>query len=318
MVSDKSKLSVRNLSVHYFETNGRVTRAVNRVGFKIEETESMGIAGESACGKSSLGSALMRNLQPPGRIVSGSVLLEGTDIVRLEDAQFDRRIRWKKIAMVFQGAMNTLDPVFTVHDQMEEILRSHGIKGDLQNRILVSLEDVGLDSATAKKYPHELSGGMKQRVVIAMALLLDPDILIADEPTTALDVLVQAQIVNLLNYLKIKKGLTIMVISHDLGVIYELADKVAIMYSGEMVELGNSDEIFKTPRHPYTQLLISSIPRLFSGKSIVHLKGQPPDLANLPEGCKFLSRCPYAMDVCRKGPPCVKTPSGFVLCWLYQ
>ena len=312
MASDKSKLSVRN------ETNGRVTRAVNRVDFKIEETESMGIAGESACGKSTLGSALMRNLQPPGRIVSGSVLLEGTDIVRLEDAQFDRRIRWKKIAMVFQGAMNTLDPVFTVQDQMEEILRSHGIKGDHQNRILVSLEDVGLDSATATKYPHELSGGMKQRVVIAMALLLDPDILIADEPTTALDVLVQAQIVKLLNYLKIKKGLTIIVISHDLGVIYELADKVAIMYSGEMVELGNSDEIFKKPRHPYTQLLISSIPRLSSGKSIVYLRGQPPDLANLPEGCKFLNRCPYAMDECRKGPPCVKTPSGFVLCWLYQ
>ena len=318
MESDKSKLSVRNLSVHYFETNGRVTRAVNKVGFKIEETESMGIAGESACGKSTLGSALMRNLQPPGRIVSGSVLLEGTDIVRLEDAQFDRHIRWKKIAMVFQGAMNTLDPVFTVQDQMEEILRSHGIKGNHQNRILVSLEDVGLDSATATKYPHELSGGMKQRVVIAMALLLDPDILIADEPTTALDVLVQAQIVKLLNYLKIKKGLTIIVISHDLGVIYELADKVAIMYSGEMVELGNSDEIFKKPRHPYTQLLISSIPRLSSGKSIVYLRGQPPDLANLPEGCKFLSRCPYAMDECRKGPPCVKTPSGFVLCWLYQ
>ena len=318
MESDKSKLSVRNLSVHYFETNGRVTRAVNKVGFKIEETESMGIAGESACGKSTLGSALMRNLQPPGRIVSGSVLLEGTDIVRLEDAQFDRHIRWKKIAMIFQGAMNTLDPVFTVQDQMEEILRSHGIKGDHQNRILVSLEDVGLDSATATKYPHELSGGMKQRVVIAMALLLDPDILIADEPTTALDVLVQAQIVKLLNYLKIKKGLTIIVISHDLGVIYELADKVAIMYSGEMVELGNSDEIFKKPRHPYTQLLISSIPRLSSGKSIVYLRGQPPDLANLPEGCKFLSRCPYAMDECRKGPPCVKTPSGFVLCWLYQ
>jgi peptide/nickel transport system ATP-binding protein len=318
MASDKPKLSVRNLSVHYFETNGRVTRAVNRVGFKIEETESMGIAGESACGKSTLGSALMRNLQPPGRIVSGSVLLEGTDIVRLEDAQFDRHIRWKKIAMVFQGAMNTLDPVFTVQDQMEEILRSHGIKGDHHNRILVALEDVGLDSATATKYPHELSGGMKQRVVIAMALLLDPDILIADEPTTALDVLVQAQIVRLLNYLKIKKGLTIIVISHDLGVIYELADKVAIMYSGEMVELGNSDEIFKKPRHPYTQLLISSIPRLSSGKSIVYLRGQPPDLANLPEGCKFFSRCPYAMDECRKGPPCVKTPSGFVLCWLYQ
>src|ERR671910_1944317 len=318
MASDKSKLSVRNLSVHYFETNGRVTRAVNKVGFKIEETESMGIAGESACGKSTLGSALMRNLPPPGRIVSGSVLLEGTDIVRLEDAQFDRRIRWKKIAMVFQGAMNTLDPVFTVQDQMEEILRSHGIKGDHQNRILVSLEDVGLDSATATKYPHELSGGMKQRVVIAMALLLDPDILIADEPTTALDVLVQAQIVNLLKYLKIKRGITIIIISHDLGVISELADKVAIMYSGEIVELANSVEIFKNPKHPYTQLLISSIPMLSTNGRIISIKGQPPDLANLPSGCKFLTRCPYAMEVCRKDPPHIKTDSGFTLCWLYE
>src|SRR5918996_704072 len=318
MASDKSKLSVRNLSVHYFETNGRVTRAVNRVGFKIEETESMGIAGESACGKSTLGSALMRNLQPPGRIVSGSVLLEGTDIVRLEDAQFDRHIRWKKIAMVFQGAMNTLDPVFTVQHQMEEILRSHGIKGDHQNRILVSLEDVGLDSATATKYPHELSGGMKQRVVIAMALLLNPDILIADEPTTALDVLVQAQIINLLKYIKTKRGITIIIISHDLGVISELADKVAIMYSGEIVELANSVEIFKNPKHPYTQLLISSIPMLSTNGRITPIKGQPPDLANLPSGCKFLTRCPYAMEVCRKNPPPIKTDSGFTICWLYE
>jgi peptide/nickel transport system ATP-binding protein len=159
---------------------------------------------------------------------------------------------------------------------------------------------------------------MKQRVVIAMALLHDPDILVADEPTTALDVIVQAQIVKLLKYLKVKKGLTIIVISHDLGVIFEIADQVAIMYAGEIVELGSNDEVLKKPKHPYTQLLVSSIPRLSSGENIVYIKGQPPDLKNLSEGCKFLNRCPYAMDECKKGPPAVKTALGFVLCWLYK
>jgi peptide/nickel transport system ATP-binding protein len=318
MTFGRFKLSVENLSVHYFEKNGLVTRAVNGVSFDIKETDSIGIAGESGCGKSTLGSALMRNLQPPGKIVSGSVFLDGKDIVKLEDDQFDRHVRWKKIAMVFQSAMNSLDPVFTVHDQMEEILRNQGGKVDTQNRILMSLQDVGLDSTTAKKYPHELSGGMKQRVVIAMALLLDPDILIADEPTTALDVLVQAQIVKLLKRLKVKKGLTILVISHDLGMIFELADQVAIMYAGEIVELGNSDEILKRPKHPYTQLLVSSVPRLTSGDGIVYIKGQPPDLTKLLHGCKFVNRCPFAMDECKEGPPIVKTSDGFVLCWLYQ
>jgi peptide/nickel transport system ATP-binding protein len=318
MASGEFKLIVQNLSVHYFEEKGIVTRAVNGVSFNIKGTESIGIAGESACGKSTLGSALMRSLPPQGRIVSGAVLLDGKDIVKLEDAQYDKHIRWKKIAMVFQSAMNSLDPVFTVHDQMEEILRFHGSKGDTDDRILISLQDVGLDSTTAKKYPHELSGGMKQRVVIAMALLHDPDILVADEPTTALDVIVQAQIVKLLKYLKVKKGLTIIVISHDLGVIFEIADQVAIMYAGEIVELGSNDEVLKKPKHPYTQLLVSSIPRLSSGENIVYIKGQPPDLKNLSDGCKFLNRCPYAMDECKKGPPAVKTDLGFVLCWLYK
>jgi peptide/nickel transport system ATP-binding protein len=159
---------------------------------------------------------------------------------------------------------------------------------------------------------------MKQRVTIAMALLLNPDILIADEPTTALDVLVQAQIINLLKYIKTKRGITIIIISHDLGVISELADKVAIMYSGEIVELANSVEIFKNPKHPYTQLLISSIPMLSTNGRITPIKGQPPDLANLPSGCKFLTRCPYAMEVCRKNPPPIKTDSGFTICWLYE
>ena len=318
MNSGRSKLSVQNLSVHYFEKNGIVIRAVNGVSFDIEKTTSMGIAGESACGKSTLGSALMRNLPSSGKIVNGSVFLDGKDVVSLEDSQFNRNVRWKKIAMIFQSAMNSLDPVFTVHDQMEEILRYHGIKANIQERILMSLQDVGLDSATAKKYPHELSGGMKQRIVIAMALLLDPDILIADEPTTALDVLVQAQIVKLLKRLKVKKGLAILVISHDLGVIFQLADKVAIMYAGEIVELGSADEILKRPKHPYTQLLVSSIPRLSSEEGIAYIKGRPPDLRELFHGCKFVDRCPYAMDECKVGPPLVKTRHGFVLCWLYQ
>ena len=318
MASGEFKLIVENLTVHYFEEKGIVTQAVNGVSFNIKGTESMGIACESACGKRTLGSALMRSLPSQGRIVRGAVLLDGMDIVELEDAQYDKHIRWKKIAMVFQSAMNSLDPVITVHDQMEEILRSHGSKGDSNERIMISLQDVGLDSTTAKKYPHELSGGMKQRVVIAMALLNDPDILVADEPTTALDVIVQAQIVKLLKYLKVKKGLTIIVISHDLGVIFEIADQVAIMYAGEIVELGSNDEVLKKPKHPYTQLLVSSIPRLSSGKNIVYMKGQPPDLKNLSEGCKFLNRCPYAMDECKNRPPAVKTALGFVLCWLYK
>jgi peptide/nickel transport system ATP-binding protein len=318
MTFEKSKLSVLGLKVHYIEGHSRVIKAVNGVSFKIREGESMGIAGESACGKSTLGSALMRDLEPPAKIIGGSILLDNIDITSLEDTDFDREVRWKKIAMIFQAAMNTLDPVFTVGDQMREILRSHGVESSAESRILASLDDVSLDKTIAKKYPHELSGGMKQRVVIAMALLLNPDILIADEPTTALDVLVQAQIINLLKYLKIMRGITIIIISHDLGVISELADKVAIMYSGEIVELANSVEIFKNPKHPYTQLLISSIPMLSTNGRIISIKGQPPDLANLPSGCKFLTRCPYAMEVCRKDPPHIKTDSGFTLCWLYE
>jgi peptide/nickel transport system ATP-binding protein len=318
MKCDKSKLSVLNLNVHYLEGPGRVIKAVNSVSFEIMGGESIGIAGESASGKSTLGSAIMRNLEPNARIIGGSIFLDNIDVINLADTDFDREIRWKKIAMIFQGAMNTLDPVFPIGEQMQEILRSHGVEGNLQNRTLVSLDDVGLDRSVAKMYPHELSGGMKQRVVIAMSLLLNPDILIADEPTTALDVLVQAQIIKLLKSVKIKRGISIIIISHDLGVISEIADKVAIMYSGEIVELANSQDIFSNPKHPYTQLLISSVPKLDSKGTIVSLKGQPPDSANLPEGCYFLSRCPFAMEICRKKPSSLNTASGFVLCWLYQ
>ncbi len=318
MKKNQPKLSVINLSVHYHDTRNRVVKAVNGVNFEIKENESMGIAGESASGKSTLGSALMRNLESTAEITSGSVLLDDLDIIKLDDMEFSKEVRWKKISMIFQGAMNTLDPVFTIGNQMREILMSHGVESDLEDRIFVSLDEVGLDRTTASMYPHELSGGMKQRVVIAMSLLLNPDILIADEPTTALDVLVQAQIIKLLKSVKKKKGVTVIIISHDIGVISKLADKVGIMYSGEIVELASIEEILESPKHPYTQILISSIPKLNSGVPADTLKGEPPDLSSLPDGCNFMARCPYAMEKCRDKPPALKTATGFVLCWLHE
>jgi peptide/nickel transport system ATP-binding protein len=314
----KSKLSVRGLRV-YYTTSERIIKAVDGVSFEIKENESLGIAGESACGKSTLGSALLRNLQPAAKIIDGSILLDDVDILKLGDSDFSRKIRWKRIAMVFQGAMNALDPVFTVKDQMKEILKNHNIKESDEDLISKSLADVGLEPTVAKKYPHELSGGMKQRIVIAMALLLSPDILIADEPTTALDVLVQTQIIALLRRLKNKKGITIILISHDLAIMSALAEKIAIMYSGQIVEFGNASDIYMNPKHPYTQALISAMPRLNSEKDEVsYIAGHPPDLSNLPSGCKFLSRCPYAMEVCKKDPPQTQTNNGYTYCWLYE
>ena len=241
-------------------------KAVDNITFAISENESLGIAGESACGKSTLGSALLRALQPPGKIIGGNVIISGIDIVKLSDKEFNKSIRWKKIAMIFQGAMNTLDPVYKVGDQMREIMQIHQFKGNIEDSILESLEQVGLDRDIARRYPHELSGGMKQRVVIAMALLLKPDIVIADEPTTALDVLVQAQIINALKRLKKENGMTIILITHDLGIISEIADKIAVMYAGQIVEIGKASEIYENPKHPYTQALISAIPTLHDNR----------------------------------------------------
>jgi peptide/nickel transport system ATP-binding protein len=293
-------------------------KAVDNITFAIGENESLGIVGESACGKSTLGSALLRALQPPGKIVGGNVIISGIDIVKLSDKDFNKSIRWKKISMVFQGAMNTLDPVYKIGDQMREIMQIHQFKGNIDDGILESLEQVGLDRDIAKRYPHELSGGMKQRVVIAMALLLKPDIVIADEPTTALDVLVQAQIINVLKRLKKENGMTIILITHDLGIISEIADKIAVMYAGQIVEVGKASEIYESPKHPYTQALISAIPTLNDNKKqIEFIKGNPPDLTRPPSGCRFYERCPHAMGICKEDPPEVVTETGFTRCWLY-
>jgi peptide/nickel transport system ATP-binding protein len=317
--SAKIKLLVLNLQAHYFTEKG-IIRAVDDISFSINERESLGIAGESGCGKSSLGAAILRTMQAPGRIIEGSsIILNGVDIARLSNDDFNKKIRWKKIAMVFQGAMNSLDPVYTIGDQMTEVMQQHQFKGNTEVKISEYLKQVGLDRSVAKRYPHELSGGMKQRVIIAMALLLEPDVVIADEPTTALDVLVQAQIINLLKRLKKERGMTIILITHDMAIISEIADKVGIMYAGQMVEFGSAVEVYRNPKHPYSQALISAIPKLRSdNKKLQFIKGNPPNMLNLPLGCRFYARCPYAMNICKQDPPKIKTRTGYTLCWLYK
>lgn len=309
-----SFLNVQNLSTRYSTTKGDV-RAVDDVSFSLESNESIGIAGESACGKSTLGLTLMRTLLG-GRVTSGTVTFDGESILDLPEKEFNAKYRWKKIAMVFQGAMNTLDPVFTVREQFHEVLRQHKYAGDSKKLISDAMTAVNLNQDVLKKYPHELSGGMKQRIIIAMALLLKPKFVIADEPTTALDVLIQAQIVNLLKKLK-KEGMSIMLITHDLAILSEISDKIGIMYGGQMVEYGTSYEIFKNPKHPYTQGLLASIPTLH-GKKPSYIKGNPPSLLNPKPQCRFIDRCPEAMEKCKQDPPNFKTETGYVKCWLYE
>ncbi len=308
-------ISVENLKTGYKIENG-IVHAVDDLSFSLENGESIGIAGESACGKSTLGLSIMR-MVPDGNIASGNIILEGKSILKMSISEFGKNVRWKDISMVFQGAMNSLDPVFTVEEQFVEVLKQHRYEGDHKQKISEIVNSVGLPDDVLNKYPHELSGGMKQRIVIAIALLLKPKFVIADEPTTALDVLVQAQIINLLKKMK-KDGMSIMLITHDLAIISEVAEKIGIMYAGQMVEFGNASEIYKNPKHPYTQGLLKSIPRLRGEKVTNYIKGTPPSLIQPPQGCRFYERCPQAMEKCKKDPPKFKTDSGYVSCWLYE
>ena len=308
-------ISIENLTTHYNTTNGSI-HALEDVNFSLEKGESVGIAGESACGKSTLGLSLIRMISN-GKIISGRIIFDGKSFLDIPDSEFDKKHRWKDISMVFQGAMNSLDPVFTIKDQFIELLKEHGHKENLEKIIFDSLSSVNLEKNILQKYPHELSGGMKQRVIIAMALLLKPQFVIADEPTTALDVLTQAQIINLFKKLK-KDGMTLMLISHDLSVLSEVAEKIGIMYGGKMVEFGRSSEIFENPKHPYTIGLLESIPRLHGNKKPKFITGMPPNLLNPGEGCRFIDRCPEAMEKCKQSPPKISTESGYVLCWLYE
>ena len=313
------RLKVLDLKAYYF-TDGGIIRAVDGINFEIPDGQSLGIVGESACGKSTLGAALMQSIQSPGKIVEGSITLGDDDITKMTSSEFDSKIRWKRIAMVFQGAMNALDPVYTVESQLREILIQHHFREKkIDDKIAESLQQVGLDVSIAKRYPHELSGGMKQRVVIAMALLLNPDVLIADEPTTALDMLVQSQIISLLKKLQKEKGITIILITHDLALVSKITDRIGIMYAGQLVEFSTTKDIYKNPRHPYTQALIEAIPKLSTKDKKIHfVKGSPPSLLSPPQGCRFQDRCIHAMEVCKRDPPEFETETGYVRCWLYE
>jgi len=314
-------LEVRNLRTYFFTERG-VVKAVDNVSFVVEKGKTFGLAGESGCGKSTTAYSIIKLVPPPGRIVGGEVLLDGElDIASMPEEEVRRKIRWKRISMVFQGAMNALNPVYTVGYQICEVLTYHAnmSKEEAMERARELMVMVGLEPDIVKRYPHELSGGMKQRAFIAMALALNPDLLICDEPTTALDVVVQAQILNLLKELQEKFKMSIIIITHDLGVIAELADYIGIMYAGKIVEKGPSEKIFLDPAHPYTRGLIRSVPRLTKKVEITWIPGLPPNLINPPPGCRFHPRCPEAMDVCKKEePPVVKlAPDHEVACWLY-
>ncbi|MEM3833087.1 MAG: ABC transporter ATP-binding protein [Thermoprotei archaeon] len=314
-------LEVKNLKTYYHTTKG-INKAVDNVGFSVEKGEALGIAGESGCGKSTLAQSIIRLVPPPGKIVSGEVIFQNVDIIKMDESELNKKVRWKGISMVFQGSMNSLNPVYTVGYQLIEPLIYHqGM--DKTEAISIAEEKlklVGLNPEIIKRYPHELSGGMKQRVAIAMALMLNPPLLIADEPTTALDVVVQAQIMNLLKELQTKLNLSLIFITHDLSLIAEVAHKTAIMYAGKIVEIGKSESIFYNPLHPYTKKLLGSIPRLRGEiRKLEFIPGVPPDLRTPPPGCRFHPRCPFVMDICRKEePPLIEVESNhYAACWLY-
>jgi peptide/nickel transport system ATP-binding protein len=316
-------LDVENLTVYYNILRGQV-KAVEGVKFIVEKGESLGLAGESGCGKTTVALSIMRLLPSNGKILGGKILFREKNIVDMPDDDVRNEIRWKKIAIVFQGAMNALNPVYKISEQITEAIRLHEPDVDKKTAIERAeklFELVGIDPKRIHNYPHEFSGGMRQRAMIAMALACNPELLIADEPGTALDVIVQAQVLKLLSELKAKLNLSMILITHDLSIISETCEKAAIMYAGKLVESGAVRSIFKEPLHPYTQGLIGAFPNIYSPKAeIKSIEGQPPDLFNPPSGCRFHPRCQYAMEICeKKDPPFLEVEKGhFVACHLIK
>ncbi|MDQ3780589.1 MAG: ABC transporter ATP-binding protein [Chloroflexota bacterium] len=304
----------------YFAADQRIIRAVDGVSFSIEgKGEAVGVVGESGSGKTSLANAIMRLLPKGVARFDGRIFLAGQELLALSDEAYRREIRWRRIAMVFQGAMNVLNPVLKVGDQVAEPLLLDDEIDKRAARKLVEelLERVGLPASLYSRYPHELSGGQKQRVVIATALILDPDLLILDEPTSALDVSVQAQIMNLLKDLKRDPGISMLFITHDIGLASDLCDSIAVAYAGEHVEFGPAERVLLEPRHPYTQLLLASLPRLHGTERPRPMPGEPPDPTALPAGCRFHPRCPFRFEACDHHPPPIPLPDGgHARCWL--
>ena len=314
-------LKIENLKTYYLTREG-VVRAVDNVSLIINEGELLGLVGESGSGKSSLGFSIIRLVPPPGKIIDGKILFRGTDLLKLPEKEF-RKFRGKHIGMIFQDPLTSLDPLRKIGDQMIETILVHmDVEKEKAREIaLKALERVGIASDRIDDYPHQLSGGMRQRVMIAMATMLNPDLLIADEPTTALDVIVQSRIMDLLAELKKSMGMSILLITHDLALVIERSDRVAVMYAGHIVEYTDVESFFQNPLHPYSQLLLKAIPRI--GTSIEELEvipGDVPSLINPPKGCRFTARCPFARNVCNSQRPKLieYIPNHFVACHLYQ
>ena len=315
-------LEVRDLKT-YFHTGDGLVKAVDGVSYRLDEGETLGLVGESGCGKSVSALSVMRLIpDPPGRIAGGEVVFEGRDLLNINMAEM-RRIRGAKIAMVFQEPMSSLNPVLTIERQLTEALQLHKgmTRKDARRESVGLLERVGIPSPERriKQYPYQFSGGMRQRVMIAIALSCSPRLIIADEPTTALDVTIQAQILELMKALARESGVALIVITHNLGVVARYADRVNIMYAGKIVEQGSARDIYGSPRHPYTVGLLGSLPRLDRPRlsKLVPIEGQPPDLINLPGGCAFRPRCPWAVARCeQEAPPLMPAgPDHWSACW---
>lgn len=300
-------LTVKDLTTYFYTSSG-VVRAVNGINFKINKGEILGIVGESGSGKSVAVASIMRLIFPPGRIVSGQVFFEGKDILKYSTKEM-LKIRGNKISMIFQDPMTALNPVFTVGQQIIENIRLHqkANKEEARKKAIEALELVGIPDAGARvdSYPHEFSGGMRQRVMIAMAVVCNPALLIADEPTTALDVTIQVQVLELLKDLQRKLGTAIMMITHNLGVVWEICQKVMVMYAGNAVEYTDTVNLYNNPLHPYTWGLLDSMPKLSLTKAMPlnSITGNPPDLRLIGEGCSFAERCPYAAEICKTAKP---------------
>src|SRR5512136_1120014 len=319
-MSAENLLDIRNLKT-YFDVRGGVLKAVDDVSFTIDAGETLGLVGESGCGKTVTANSIMRLVPiPPGRIAGGEILFDGVDILKLPASEM-RKVRGNKISMIFQEPMTSLNPVFTVGDQVAEVIQLHEklSQREIRDRVIEAFRLVRIPAPASriKEYPHQMSGGMRQRVIIAMALACNPKLMIADEPSTALDVTIQAQILDLMNRLKEETGASILFITHDLGVIAEMAQRVAVMYAGKIMEGADVDTLFNEPKHPYTIGLMSSIPILGIGKKEKRLStiaGVVPSLFKLPKGCLFHERCSEAFEGCdQREPPLIDFGHGHIV-----
>jgi peptide/nickel transport system ATP-binding protein len=313
-------LVVEALNVHYDTADGPA-KAVNDVSFSLRPGERLGLIGESGSGKTTMATALMRLTRAPGRIVGGSIKFDGREILKMTPREL-RETRLRDIALIPQGAMSSLNPVMRLENQIIDAISEHMpmmSRAQLRQRVAELLRNVGLDPAVARRYPHELSGGMKQRAAMAIATSLSPKLIIADEPTSALDVVVQRQVMQTLGKLQGGLGAAVILIGHDVGLIAQFADTVAVMYAGKIVEIGPVRQMIEAPRHPYTKLLVDSLPRLDTKRALIGIPGLPPRLVDMPPGCGFAPRCPYAFDRCTREETVLQAiaPDGRVACHLY-